>query len=138
MTGQAAVFDAVKMALAGDARVELAIVFGSAARDRARPDSDVDLAVLVAEGTDLVELATRLSAAIGREVDVVPLMDAGVSLHDAILRDGVVIHEGAPGTGAAWWSHALIDREVDGPWYRRMRDRWLARVAAGGLCDGQS
>jgi predicted nucleotidyltransferase len=129
---------AVRAALAGDAGVELAIVFGSVARGDYRPDSDVDVAVLARPAIDLTEVSARIAARVGREVDVVVLNDAGVPLIDAILRDGVVVHEGRVGAGAMWWSRALMDREVDGPWYARMRDASLRRVAKEGVGHGQS
>jgi predicted nucleotidyltransferase len=130
--------DAVRQALAGDVRVSLAIVFGSVARGAERPDSDVDVAVIVEPGVDLAEVSARIAREVGREVDVVSLREAGVPLLDAILRDGVVVHEARAGAGATWWSRALLDREVDGPWYARMRDAWLDRVAKEGLSGGQS
>jgi predicted nucleotidyltransferase len=128
----------VRAALAGDAGVELAIVFGSVARGDHSQNSDVDVAVLARSETDLADVSARIAAHVGREVDVVLLRDAGVPLIDAILRDGVVVHEGRAGAGATWWARALMDREVDGPWYARMRDASLRRIAKKGLGHGQS
>lgn len=138
MTERESILAAVRDALAGDARVELAIVFGSVARGAERPDSDVDVAVRTHGDVDLSEISALIGRRVGREVEVVSLRDAGVPLVDAILRDGVVVHQGRAGAGAEWWSRALMDREVDGPWYARMRNAWLKRVATTGLGDGQS
>lgn len=137
MTERDSILVAVRDVLNGNARVNVAIVFGSVARGAERPDSDVDVAVLAAADVDLATLSASISARVGREVDVVSLHDVSIPLIDAVLRDGLVVHEGKPHAGAAWWSHALMDREVDGPWYARMRDAWLARVAREGLTDGQ-
>jgi len=138
MTERDSILAAVRDVLRGNAQVEVAIVFGSVARGAERPDSDVDVAVLASADEDLAALSASISARVGREVDVVSLHDAAIPLIDAVLRDGHVVHEGKPHAGATWWSHALMDQTVDGPWYARMRDAWLKRVAREGLSDGQS
>lgn len=118
--------------LRGRTDVTLALVFGSRARGTARPDSDVDVAVR-GTGLDLLGLAAELSRVTGHEVDVVHLDEAGIPLLARIAREGLVVHEGAPGAAARWRSHTLVDLEIDGPWYARMREAWLARVAGRGL-----
>lgn len=115
--------------------VRVALLFGSHARGTARLDSDVDIAV-DAPDTDLLELAGQLTLSLDREVDIVSLQDPGVPLLEALVRDGIVVHESARGDGARWRSHALTTLETDRPWYARMRDAWLARVAARGFSDG--
>jgi predicted nucleotidyltransferase len=117
-------------ALRGRADVELALLFGSAARGSAGPDSDVDVAVL-GPAVDLLGLAAVLGEAIGREVDVTSLDDAcmTIPLLGELVRDAVVIYEGRPGAHARWRSHALMLLETDGPWYRRMRDAFLSDLA---------
>src|SRR5205814_4650457 len=57
----------LKQALAGRDDVRLALLFGSHARGRARPESDVDLAV-DAPDVDLLALAPALALAIGAAV----------------------------------------------------------------------
>jgi predicted nucleotidyltransferase len=117
-------------ALAGRGDVELALLFGSFARGRERADSDLDVAVSGPD-LDLLGLAADLSAAAGREVDVVDLRDAGYPLTQALLRDAVVLHEGKPGAAASWRTRAILEVETDRPWFERMRDAYLARLAAG-------
>ncbi|MGH7296295.1 MAG: type VII toxin-antitoxin system MntA family adenylyltransferase antitoxin [Polyangiaceae bacterium] len=112
--------------------VRLAILFGSHARGVAHPGSDVDVAVL-APGVDPLALAAGLGRALGCVVDVVSLADPGVPLLEELVRDGVVVHEAPPGAGAQWRSRALAQLETDRPWYARMRDAWLSRVASEGL-----
>jgi len=112
--------------------VALALLFGSRARGDASETSDVDVALL-APSADLLEIGGRLSQASGLEVDVVSLADPGVPLLDELLRDAVVVYEGRPGAYATWRSHVLADLELDRPWYERMRDAWLARVAERGV-----
>ena len=52
--------EAIREALAGRADVRLALLFGSRARADARAESDVDVAVETADGTDLLALASLL------------------------------------------------------------------------------
>lgn len=112
--------------------VRLAMLFGSQARGRASADSDVDVAVL-APREDLLALASRLSDACGRVVDVVGLDDPGIPLLEELVRDAQLIYEGEPGSYALWRSRALTLLDIDGPAHARMRDSWLARVAQRGL-----
>lgn len=124
--------NAIRDAAAATPRLELALVFGSAARGEARPSSDLDIAVL-GEDVDPFELAGRLSLATEREVDVVDLARAPIPLLDAILRDGVAVFERTHGAEARFRSHALSTLETDRPWYERMQNAWLARVAERGI-----
>jgi predicted nucleotidyltransferase len=127
----------VRQALGAVAGVRLAIVFGSVARGNENAQSDLDLAVEAGADIDLAELSATLSRQLGREVEIVALGDAGVPLLDEIVRDGVLVHEGEPNAAARWRAHVLADLEIDRPWFARMRDAWLRRVAERGLADGQ-
>jgi predicted nucleotidyltransferase len=122
----------VSRALAQFPTVRLALVFGSVARSTARDDSDLDVAV-AGTGIDVLDIAAALSLAVGRDVHVVRLDDASIPLLEEIIDHGVVVHEGRPGSGASWRSHALADLELDRPWYALQRDAWLKRVAAEGI-----
>ena len=126
---------AVRHFLAGRADVRVAVLFGSESRGSARHDSDVDLAV-DAPTVDLLVLRAALGAELGREVDLVSLGDATIPLLDHLVRDGIVVHEGYPGAGALWRSRTLATLETDRPWFTRMSDAWLARVAERGLTGG--
>jgi predicted nucleotidyltransferase len=110
--------------------VQLALLFGSRARERARPDSDVDVAVQ-GEGVDLLALARDLSLATRIEVDVVDLARAGYPLLNAIARDAVVVHQGRPGAAGRWLSHTIAQLETDRPGFERMRDAYLRKLARG-------
>jgi predicted nucleotidyltransferase len=125
------IVDRLRNALRGREDVELALLFGSAARGEAREDSDVDVAVL-APSVDLLALASALGETIGCEVDLTSLdeRDITIPLLAEIVRDAVVLHEGKPGAHARWRAHALTTLETDGPWYRRMRDAFVARLAS--------
>ena len=118
--------------LRGRPEVMLAVLFGSRARGDAHVTSDVDVALL-APAADLLEIGACLSQASGLEVDVVSLSDPGVPLLEELLRDARLVYEARPGVYATWRSHVLADLEIDRPWYERMRNAWLARVAERGV-----
>lgn len=122
--------EALRQALRGRQDVRVALLFGSRARGQARPDSDADVAVL-GRDLNLLALATDLSEAADVEVDVVSLDDPGYPLLNALLRDGLLLHEGEPGAAAAWRSRAWLQAETDRPWFERMRDAYLRRLAEG-------
>lgn len=128
----AELIEGIRAALAGRSDVRLALLFGSRARGDHRPDSDVDIAV-IAPGLDPTELSAELSTALGLEVDVVPLVDPPIPLQERLVQEAQVVHEGQPGAGASWRTATLLALEIDGPWYRRMRDAFLARVAKTGV-----
>jgi predicted nucleotidyltransferase len=89
----------------------VALLFGSEARGAARVDSDVDVAI-EAPLVDVLDLASMLSEALEREVDVVRLEEATIPLLEQIVRDGIVVHEGYRGAGALWRSAASLCRAV--------------------------
>jgi hypothetical protein len=84
-------------------------------------------------GVDPLELARRLSDACGREVHLLRLEDATIPMLSQLVRDSIVVHEGVRGAAPRWRARALLTLELDGPWYARMRDAWLARVAERGV-----
>lgn len=85
--------------LAAEPRVLAAWLFGSVARGTERLGSDIDLAILTnrpADGTldDLwPDLRVRLTAALGREVDLVVIDHADDELVHRVLRDGVLVRD---------------------------------------------
>lgn len=121
---------ALSEALDGRTDVRLAMLFGSRARGRERNDSDVDLAV-EAHGVDLLKLAADLSLCVGMEVDVADLREAGYPLLKAVLRDGVVVHQGQRGALGNWRSQAISRVELDRAWFERMRDGFLSKLVEG-------
>jgi predicted nucleotidyltransferase len=106
---------ALRTALRTEHNVRFALLFGSVARGTAARGSDVDVVVALRD-PDLervVELATKLTAATGRRVDVVRLEDA--ESEPSFLAD--VIADG----------RVLVDRE--GLWPRlRSREPSLRRT----------
>ena len=112
--------------------IRLAILFGSTARGRERPDSDIDLAVAgdralnVAVRARLIESIALLC---GRPIDLVDLREAGYSLlREALLR-GRLIHCADPVLLAELRTKMLFDREDFLPLQRRAleerRRKWI-------------
>jgi len=127
----AALVATLREALRGRQDVHLVVLFGSRARGRARSDSDVDLGVQ-GENLDLLALGRDLSLATHHEVGIVDLgRDLGYPLLNAIARDAVWVHQGRPGAGGRWLSRTLTRLETDRPWYERMRDAYLKKLARG-------
>lgn len=82
-----------RAALERHPEVVVAYLFGSSARGRAGPLSDLDVAVLLGEGADpasaQLDLIGDLAAATGTDrVDVVVLNEAPSELAFRVLRDG--------------------------------------------------
>lgn len=81
--------DSIRAVLARHPRVGLAVLFGSLAEGRARPESDLDLAVQAANPLSAEEkmaLIADLAVALGRPVDLVDLTQAGEPLLGQILK----------------------------------------------------
>lgn len=128
VTPSLAIVKQLRSALALRSDIEIAILFGSVARGKERADSDIDVGFR-APAVDALQLAAELSASVGREVHLVRLETAGYPLLQAIVRDGIILHEGQDGVAARWRSHALCELETDRPWWERMRDSQLRRLA---------
>ena len=76
---------------AGLPGLRLAVLYGSAAQDRLRPDSDVDLAIAFDEPLAYEELAVlgaELSRSMGRNAELVDLLAAGGLFLHEILSGG--------------------------------------------------
>lgn len=84
----------IRDALSAIADIRVAYVFGSVAKGTERADSDVDVGVLTASDLSLADrgrLQDRLSAALGRRVDLVDLRAAPPLLRHEVVRDGVCV-----------------------------------------------
>jgi predicted nucleotidyltransferase len=84
--------DALRRAFAEGPPLRLAVLFGSAARGRTRPDSDVDVGILPND-PDLplhaeLDLQARLERACGRSVDLVRLDRVSSLLKWEVARSG--------------------------------------------------
>jgi predicted nucleotidyltransferase len=77
--------------LHGESDIVLAIAFGSAANDKLRPDSDIDVAVLTSSPLTVERrraLTALVADATGRPVDLVDLSTSGVAVTRAALTQG--------------------------------------------------
>jgi len=81
----------IQTTLAAHPDIRLAYVFGSVAQGRARPDSDVDVAVQMSKPLDTalrMQLIEELALATGRPVDLIDLQTVGEPLLGQILKHG--------------------------------------------------
>lgn len=85
-------------------------LFGSFVRGDEWPDSDLDLAVLLPPGRrieNLVDVMSRVSAVIHRDVDIVDLRGAGDALRREVLLEGRTLYESEPDQVLAWEASAM-------------------------------
>lgn len=128
-----ALLDALREALARGPELRLAVAFGSVAAGTARSDSDLDIAILPSDPAlplrVELELATELSNAAGREVDIVRLDRDDPLLHREVAKRSVAIYEASAGVFAAYRAEAM-SRWIDfDETIAPFRARYLARLA---------
>jgi len=86
----------VRKALRTEPNVRFALLFGSAAKGRDTPDSDIDLLVDLRDPAleRVVDLSTKLTAIVGRPVEVVRLQEAEAEpsfLSDVVAEGRVLV-----------------------------------------------
>jgi predicted nucleotidyltransferase len=104
--------DRLRQTVASLPEVKLAVLFGSTARGKAGPRSDVDIGVLL--DPDTPDVRSRVEVDLGsavrdREVDVIFLKDAPPLLRFEIARDGMVLHQDQDGLWTDFKARAMID-----------------------------
>ena len=115
--------------------VVVAILFGSAARGETRPDSDVDIGILLTGeaaqmGINRSELIADLMGILGRnDVDVVILNQAPPLLLHRVVRDGHVIYAADQATLAEFIIRAIQQYEDTKP-LRQLQRRYLQQRLA--------
>jgi len=110
--------------------VDLAILFGSAARGELRKDSDVDLG-LRARGLEPHRRNAMLAAverALHRTLDVIDLDTAPPQLRFEIARDGVAVIERTEGALTDFRARAYVDWLEFAPLARMVHRRALERL----------
>jgi predicted nucleotidyltransferase len=109
--------------------VRLAVMFGSAARRTDRSDSDIDVALLLDQGSELSSAdRVALERAVGRPVDVVLLHGSPPLLRLEIARDGRLLIEREPHAWADFRARAMIDWWDWAPTARMMHAVMRARL----------
>jgi len=116
--------------------LRLAVLFGSAARGNAAPDSDLDVGVLFHPGReDATALEVALARAAGRRVDVVRLDAAPPLLRFEVSRDGRLLLERTPHAWSDFRAHAMTDWWDWAPTARFLHAAAVARLRAA-VADG--
>lgn len=116
--------------------VELAAVFGSAARGTMSADSDVDIAVRLTQDTPEVRrsIGNEIGRATQRDVDLLPLDASPPQLRFEIAREGIALVERQSHAWGDfqvramldWWDWAPIARRMNAAAVGRLKER-LAR-----------
>ena len=120
--------------LLASAGVEVAILFGSAAEGRLRPDSDIDIGILCSVGRDMgldgeLALGADLERVFGREVDLVRL-DTASTLLRFEASHGRCLHEARENAFADFVARALLEYEDLRPILRRCAEGMFRRLKA--------
>jgi hypothetical protein len=124
--------------------VTLGFIFGSYARGQARPDSDVDFAVLLDEQTPTsdrlkfrLHLIDGLARLLGRDdVDVAILNEVPLALAFRVLRDGHLLFERSRAAYVAYRVRTLDQYFDFAPFLERYERSFLRHVSQKGLLYG--
>ena len=106
-------------------KIQIALVFGSFAKNTQTSTSDLDLACLFLEPLTIdqqVEWIDRISRLTGREIDLIDLSTAtGTVLHEAVTN-GVFLKKGSPEAFARILKRMWLENED----FEKQRQRILA------------
>jgi predicted nucleotidyltransferase len=121
--------------LLAQAGVEVAILFGSAAKGMRRPDSDIDIGILPSPDRAVsfdeeLALAGQLEQILGREVDLVRL-DTASTLLRFEASQGRRLYEARLGAFADFVARALVEHEDLRPILLRCAAGMFRRLKAG-------
>lgn len=120
-----------------EAGVGVAYLFGSRARADARPDSDVDIGLLLDEPLGLMgelRLATRISEALQvADVDVVDLSRAPLGLRGRVVQEGRLLLDDDPNRRVAFEVRTRMQYFDEHPTLQRLARAHIAHVAERGL-----
>ena len=111
----------VERVLRAERGVRVAVLYGSVATGYMRPDSDVDVAVLLDSPMDAgrkMAIISRLEAALSREVDLVDLSALTGTILKQILCKGRVLIK-TPAAFAALMSRMLYNQQDMMPYVTR-------------------
>src|SRR5258707_438592 len=115
--------------------VRLAVLFGSVARGRQHAGSDIDVGVIPAEGDwtlrDELDLASAMTRAVGREVDLVRLDNSSVVLRWEVAQAHVPILAASPMDLPRFLTSAALDHAEMEHLLAQAQTRLLRRLAHG-------
>lgn len=120
--------------LSAGGRLLAVYVFGSFSDGRARPDSDIDLAVLCERSLppELVfDVAQELASALGRDVDLVYLRRASTVLRAQVVGTGRRLLDTAPTLTGEFEMYTLSDYARLNEERRGVREAFEERYRAG-------
>ena len=121
--------ETLRAALEPMASIQLAVLFGSAAKGAARKASDLDVGVLLDPGVERsAALCVALERATGQRVDLVWLDAAPPLLRFEIARTGRVLVERVPYGWNDFRAHAMIDWWDWAPTARMMHAAMMSRL----------
>ncbi|MCY4659542.1 MAG: nucleotidyltransferase domain-containing protein [Acidobacteria bacterium] len=139
--------DALARRLRAEPVVRAAWLFGSRARGAERPDSDVDVAVLVddvpvATPTLRKQVIWQLVASLAHEIrsdriDLVLLNDAPALLRHRVIRDGVLLTARTPGERARFVRRTIRDYQDFEPRLREFTRLRIRRLREDRDDDGR-
>jgi predicted nucleotidyltransferase len=116
--------------------LRLAVLFGSAARDELRADSDVDVGILPRDPDlplrDELELQAELERALGRTVDLVRLDRASTLLRWRAAREGISLLAEPAREWPRFVARAGIEHADFAPLYARTAELYRRRLAGEG------
>ena len=119
--------------LARQPDLELVLLFGSAARDRQRTDSDIDIAVQAGAALSAARkmaLVSDMASATGRAIDLIDLRTVGEPLLGQILAHGRRLL-GSDAAHGQLLSRHLVDAADFAPYAQRIVDErrraWIGR-----------
>lgn len=124
--------DAIRQLLDAREDVRLAYVFGSVATGRARPTSDLDVAILFAgepSPVALDRLTEDLEEAAGRPVDLIDLAQAPPLLAHQVVSTGSCVVCRRPDERAAFETRTIM-RHLDTAHLRKIQHTYLRERTA--------
>jgi predicted nucleotidyltransferase len=130
-----AILNLLERRLAGGGGSLIALyLFGSEAEERARPDSDIDLAFLadVVLAPEVVfDTAQALASVLRRDVDLVDLATASTVLRAQVIGNGRMLHQSDLRRVAEFEMYALSDYARLNEERKPVLDAFLERYRAG-------
>ena len=119
-------------AVLGSHALRLAVLFGSAARDALRADSDVDIGIVPRDPSmslsEELGLQASLERSVRRSVDLVRLDRASILLCWRVAKEGVLLFAAPPNEWPRFVARAGLDHAEFAPLYARAAEGFRRRL----------